>query len=38
VSYAIFAIMAIALTYELFERRYAVTADPSAGIAILGSQ
>lgn len=38
VSYAIFAIMALALTYELFERRYAVSSDPSAGIAVLWSQ
>lgn len=37
-TYALFAIMALALTYELFEWVYAVTSDPSAGIAILGSQ
>ena len=30
--------MALALTYELFERRYAVSSDPSAGIAVLWSQ
>ena len=36
--FAVSAIMALALVYELFERAYAVMADPEAGIAILGSQ
>jgi putative membrane protein len=36
--FAVFAIMALACVYELFERAYAVMADPEAGIAILGSQ
>ncbi len=36
---ASFAIIpAIAAIYEIFEWRYAVSADPSAGIAVLGSQ
>jgi putative membrane protein len=30
--------MALACAYELFEWWYAITADPDAGIAILGSQ
>ncbi len=37
-SYAIFFIMALACTYELFEWQYAVTVNPEAGIEILGSQ
>lgn len=37
-TYAVFAIMALAAAYELFEWVYAVSSDPSAGIAILGSQ
>lgn len=37
-SYALFAIMALAASYEIFEWWYAVSSDPSAGIAILGSQ
>jgi len=37
-SYAIFAIMALAVTYEWFERWYAVVSDPEAGLAILWSQ
>lgn len=37
-TYGVFAIMALALLYELFEWRFAVLADPTAGIAILGSQ
>lgn len=37
-TYSIFLIMAIAAVYEIFEWLYAVSADPSAGIAILGSQ
>jgi putative membrane protein len=36
--FAIFAICTVALGYEIFEWRYAVTADPAAGIAVLGSQ
>ncbi len=36
--FAIFAIMALACVYELFEWAYAIMADPAAGIAILGSQ
>jgi putative membrane protein len=37
-TYGVFAIMALALLYELFEWQFAILADPSAGIAILGSQ
>ena len=37
-TYSIFCIMAIAAGYEIFEWWYAITADPTAGIAILGSQ
>jgi putative membrane protein len=37
-TYALFFIMALACAYELFEWWYAITADPDAGIAILGSQ
>lgn len=37
-TYALFAIMALAGIYELFERWYALMADPEAGLAILGSQ
>lgn len=37
-SYAIFFIMALAATYELFEWWYAVSVDPEAGIEVLGSQ
>jgi putative membrane protein len=37
-SYALFAIMALAGAYELFEWRYAIISDPEAGLAILGSQ
>jgi putative membrane protein len=36
--FAVFAICTVALGYEIFEWRYAVTADPAAGIAVLGSQ
>jgi putative membrane protein len=36
--FAVFAIGTVALGYEVFEWRYAVTADPAAGIAVLGSQ
>ena len=37
-SYALFAIMALAGVYELFERWYAMMSDPEAGLAILWSQ
>lgn len=37
-SYALFAIMSLAALYELFEWQYAVSSDPSAWIAVLGSQ
>jgi putative membrane protein len=36
--FAVFAICTVALGYEIFEWRYAVHADPAAGIAVLGSQ
>ena len=36
--FAVFAIGTVALGYEVFEWRYAVSADPAAGIAVLGSQ
>ena len=36
--FAVFAIMALACVYELFEWVYAIMADPEAGIAILWSQ
>lgn len=38
VLFGIFSICTVALLYELFEWRYAVSADPTAGIAVLGSQ
>jgi putative membrane protein len=37
-SYPLFAIFAIASLYEIFEWQYALGADESAGIAVLGSQ
>jgi putative membrane protein len=37
-SYPVLAIFTVAAVYELFEWIYAVSADPSAGIAVLGSQ
>jgi putative membrane protein len=37
-SYPVLAILAVAAGYELFEWGYAVSADPTAGIAVLGSQ
>lgn len=37
-TYALFAIMALAAAYEIFEWQYAVLGDPNAGIAVLGSQ
>lgn len=36
--FAVFSICTVALAYELFEWRYAVSADPAAGVAVLGSQ
>ena len=36
--FAVFAICTVALGYEIFEWRYALHADPAAGIAVLGSQ
>jgi putative membrane protein len=38
VLFALFAIMAVAAAYEIFEWRYAVSSDPKAGLAVLGSQ
>ena len=38
ITYPIFAIMAIALSYEIVEWVFAVSADPAAGLAYLGSQ
>ncbi|HUJ10519.1 MAG TPA: DUF2238 domain-containing protein [Verrucomicrobiae bacterium] len=35
--FAVFAICTVALACEIFEWRYAVSADPAAGIAVLGS-
>ncbi len=37
-TYALFAIMALAAAYEIFEWQYAVLGDPNAGLAVLGSQ
>ena len=36
--FPLFAIMALAAAYEVFEWWYAVLSDPAAGIAVLGSQ
>ena len=36
--FGVFAIGTLALGYEVFEWRYAIHADPAAGIAVLGSQ
>jgi putative membrane protein len=36
--FALFSIMSVAMAYEVFEWIYAVTSDPKAGIAVLGSQ
>lgn len=36
--FPIFTIFAVAGVYEIFEWLYALSADPSAGIAVLGSQ
>ncbi len=38
VLFGVFSICTVALLYELFEWGYAVSADPTAGIAVLGSQ
>lgn len=38
ITFAICAIMAVACAYEIFEWRYAVSSDPKAGLAVLGSQ
>jgi putative membrane protein len=38
VLFGLFAIMAVAAAYEIFEWQYAVLGDPTAGIAVLGSQ
>jgi len=37
-QFALFAIMAVAAGYEVFEWAYAVLGDPEAGAAVLGSQ
>ena len=36
--FPVFAIASLAGAYEIFEWQYAVSADPQAGIAVLGSQ
>lgn len=36
--FPVFAIATVAGVYEVFEWQYAVSADPAAGIAVLGSQ
>jgi putative membrane protein len=36
--FPVFAIMALAVAYELFEWWFAVSSDPAAGIEVLGSQ
>jgi len=38
ILFPLFAIISVAGIYEIFEWQYAITADPSAGIAVLGSQ
>ena len=38
VTYALFAIMALAAAYEIFEWIYAISSGPSSGLAVLGSQ
>jgi len=38
ILFSVFSICTVALLYELFEWGYAVSADPTAGIAVLGSQ
>jgi len=37
-AFPIFFIMALAATYELFEWIFAISADPAAGMEVLGSQ
>ncbi len=37
-SYPLFAILAVAACYEIFEWQYALTAEAAAGSAVLGSQ
>lgn len=37
-SYPLFAILAVAACYEIFEWQYALTAEADAGSAVLGSQ
>jgi len=36
--FPVFAILSVAALYELFEWQYAVLSDPTAGVAVLGSQ
>jgi putative membrane protein len=36
--FPVFAIVAVAGVYEIFEWQFAVSADPEAGVAVLGSQ
>ncbi len=36
--FPLFAIISVAGIYEIFEWQYAISADPTAGIAVLGSQ
>ncbi|MES3031277.1 MAG: DUF2238 domain-containing protein [Patescibacteria group bacterium] len=36
--FGLFAIMSVAAVYEIFEWIYAILSDPTAGIAVLGSQ
>ncbi len=36
--FPLFAIISVAGIYEIFEWQYAISADPSAGVAVLGSQ
>ncbi len=36
--FPVFSIVSLAAAYELFEWRYALTAEPNAGLAVLGSQ
>ena len=37
-SYPIFAVLAVAALYEIFEWQFAMLADPNAGVEVLGSQ
>ena len=36
--FPVFSIVSLAAAYEWFEWRYALTAEPDAGLAVLGSQ